>query len=213
MVAQSSLVGQVKACQYEDPHLAKIRDRVQNGGVKSFSIDGKGVLRCHGRLCIPMVGDVKQLILQDAHSSRYSIHPGASKMYQDLRGLYCWKEFAYNNIYQSSIQMASFEALYRHRCRSLVGCFELDEAQQLGPDWVRQALEKVAMIRERLKTAQSRQKSYADKKVHDVELLKGEKVFLKVSPMKGVMRFGRKGKLSPNYIGPYEILDRIGLVA
>ncbi|XP_060212075.1 uncharacterized protein LOC132639651 [Lycium barbarum] len=239
VMAQSSLMGQVKACQYEDPRLARLRDRVQNGGVKSFSIDDEGVLRCHGRLCIPMVGNVKQLILEEAHSSRYSIHPGATKMYQDLRGLYRWKgmkadilkhmtsflncqqwddqlplaEFAYNNSYQSSIQMAPFEALYGRRCRSPVGWFELGEAQLLGPDLVQQALENVALIRERLQTAQSRQKSYADKKVRDTEFMKGEKVFLKVSPMKGVMRFGRKGKLSPRYIGPYEILDRNGLVA
>ncbi|XP_059288581.1 uncharacterized protein LOC132041921 [Lycium ferocissimum] len=91
MVAQSSLVGQVKACQYKDPRLVKLQDPVQNGGVKSFSIDCEGVLRCHGRLCIPMVGDVKLLILEEAHSSRYFIHPGATKMYQDLRGLYWWK--------------------------------------------------------------------------------------------------------------------------
>ncbi|XP_060203056.1 pentatricopeptide repeat-containing protein At5g61990, mitochondrial-like [Lycium barbarum] len=77
MVAQSSLVGQVKACQSEYPRLASLRDRVQNGGVNSFSIDGEGVLRCHG---IPMVGNVKQLILEEAHSSRYSIHPGATKI-------------------------------------------------------------------------------------------------------------------------------------
>ena len=58
MVVQSSLVGEAKTCQYDDPQLARLRDRVQNGGVKSFSIDGEGVLCRHGRLCIPMVGDV-----------------------------------------------------------------------------------------------------------------------------------------------------------
>ncbi|XP_070015156.1 uncharacterized protein [Nicotiana sylvestris] len=109
--------------------------------------------------------------------------------------------------------MALFEALYVRKCRSPVGWFEPGETQLLGPDLVQQALEKVALIRERLRTTQSRQKSYADKRVRDLEFMKGEKVFLKVSPMKGVMRFGRKGKLSPRYIGPYEILDRIGSVA
>ncbi|XP_060190412.1 uncharacterized protein LOC132619568 [Lycium barbarum] len=244
MVAQSSLVGQVKACQYEDPRFARLQDLLQNGGVKSFSIDGKGVLHCHSRLCIPMVGDVKQLILEEAHNSRYSIHPGATKMYQDLRGLYWWKGMRADilkhvtsclncqqkslgsqvelsttfhprtdGLYERVIQIASFEALYGHRCRSPVGWFEPSEAQLLGPDLVQQALEKVVTIRERLKTAQSRQKFYADKKVCNVEFMKGEKVFLKVSPVKGVVRFGRKGKLSPRYIGPYEILDRIGLVA
>ncbi|XP_070002157.1 uncharacterized protein [Nicotiana sylvestris] len=88
--------------------------------------------------------------------------------------------------------MAPFEALYGRKCRSPVGWFEPGETQLLGPDLVQQDLEKVALIRERLRTAQSRQKSYADKRVRDLEFMKGEKVFLKVSPMKGVMRFGRK---------------------
>nr|XP_016477917.1 PREDICTED: uncharacterized protein LOC107799332 [Nicotiana tabacum] len=88
--------GKVKARQFEDSHLAKIRDRVKNGGVNSFAIESEGVLRRHGRLCIPVVGDVKQLILEEAHNSRYSIHPGATKMYQDLRELYWWKCMKYD---------------------------------------------------------------------------------------------------------------------
>lgn len=108
--------------------------------------------------------------------------------------------------------MAPYEALYSHKCQSSIGWFELGEEQLLGPDLVQQALEKVILILEWLWTAQSRQKSYADKKVCDMEFMKGEKVFSKVSPMKGVMRFGQKGKLSPRYISPYEILDRIGLM-
>jgi len=68
----------------------------------------------------------------------------------------------------------------------------------------------VKFIREKLKTAQDRQKSYADKRRRDLEFEVGDKVFLKLSPWKGILRFGRKGKLSPKYIGPYEILERIG---
>lgn len=68
MLVQSSLVGRAKTCQYDEPQLARLRDRVQGGGVKSFSTDGEGVLRRHGRLCIAMVGDVKQLILEEAQS-------------------------------------------------------------------------------------------------------------------------------------------------
>nr|XP_009618048.1 uncharacterized protein LOC104110291 [Nicotiana tomentosiformis] len=69
------------------------------------------------------------------------------------------------------------------------------------------------LIQEQLKIAQSRQKSYTDIRRRDLEFREGDYVFLKVSPMKGIMRFGRKGKLSPSYIGPYSILERIGLVA
>ncbi|XP_059316605.1 uncharacterized protein LOC132067402 [Lycium ferocissimum] len=123
-----------------------------------------------------------------------------------------WKSFQKSLGSQVELSTA-FHPQTDGQCRSLVGWFEPGETQLLGPDLIQQALEKVALVRERLRTAQSRQKSYADKKVRDVEFMKGGKVFLKVSPMKGVMRFGRKGKLSPRYIGPYEISVRIGLVA
>jgi len=122
-------------------------------------------------------------------------------------------EFAYNNSYQSSIQMAPYEALYGRRCCSPTGWFELGETKLIGPNIVHDALKKVKLIQERLKTAQSRQKSYSDIRRRDLEFKEGDYVFLKVSPMKGIMRFGRKGKLSPRYIGPYPILKRIGLVA
>ncbi|XP_070016021.1 uncharacterized protein [Nicotiana sylvestris] len=75
------------------------------------------------------------------------------------------------------------------------------------------ALEKEKLIQERLRTAQSRQKSYADQKARDISFIIGEKVLLKVSPMKGVMRFGNTGKLSPRFIGPFEVLRRVGEVA
>ncbi|KAL5576778.1 hypothetical protein UlMin_018477 [Ulmus minor] len=71
----------------------------------------------------------------------------------------------------------------------------------------------VKKIRERMETAQSRQKSYADKRRRPLEFQVGDAVFLKVAPMKGAMRFEKKGKLSPRYIGPFEILERIGKVA
>ncbi|XP_070032515.1 uncharacterized protein [Nicotiana tomentosiformis] len=122
-------------------------------------------------------------------------------------------KFAYNNNYQSSIQMTLFEALYGRRCHSPVGWFELGEARLLGIDLVCDALEKVKLIQERFHTVQSRQKSYANRKAHDVAFMMGERVVLRVSPMKGVMRFGKKGKLSPRYIDPFEVLERVGEVA
>jgi hypothetical protein len=78
---------------------------------------------------------------------------------------------------------------------------------------LRESLEKVKFIREKLLAAQSRQKEYADRKVRDMEFMEGEQVLLKVSPMKGVVRFGKRGKLSPRYIGPFEVLKRVGVVA
>ncbi|XP_075084645.1 uncharacterized protein LOC107812986 isoform X1 [Nicotiana tabacum] len=109
--------------------------------------------------------------------------------------------------------MALYEALYGRRCRSPIGWFEAGETNLLGPDLVQEAMDKVQLIRQRLLAAQSRQKSYADKRRRDLVFTIGDKVFLRVSPMKGMMRFGKRGKLSSRFIGPYEILDRVGAVA
>ncbi|XP_070009583.1 uncharacterized protein [Nicotiana sylvestris] len=122
-------------------------------------------------------------------------------------------EFAYNNSFHVSIQMAPFEALYGRRCRSPIGWFEVSEAELLGPDLVHQAMEKVKIIQESLKAAQSRQKSYAEIRRRKLEFQVDDWVFLRVSPMKGVMRFGKKGKLSPRYVGSYRVTQRIGQVA
>ncbi|PRQ42384.1 putative nucleotidyltransferase, Ribonuclease H [Rosa chinensis] len=122
-------------------------------------------------------------------------------------------EFAYNNSYHSSIGMAPYEALYGKQCRTPLCWDEVGERQLIGPEIIEITTDKVKVIRERLKTAQSRQKSYADKHRKHLEFQVGDWVFLKLSPWKGVVRFGKRGKLSPRYIGPYEIVERIGLVA
>ncbi|KAK1421969.1 hypothetical protein QVD17_24774 [Tagetes erecta] len=122
-------------------------------------------------------------------------------------------EFSYNNSYHSSIQAAPFEALYGRKCRTPVCWSEIGESQLSGPEIVQETTDKILQIRERLKTARDRQKSYADKRRKSLEFKVGDKVLLKVSPWKGVVRFGKKGKLSPRFIGPFEILERIGTVA
>ena len=382
--ARSSLIEQIREAQSKDPKLRKLIEDVQNGKNSDFTLDQEGALRHGNRLCVPDVCELRRIILEEAHNSRYTIHPGSTKMYQDLKQLYWWEglkkdvgnfisrclvcqqvkaehqrpaglhqqieipewkweritmdfvtglprtskgfdsiwvivdrltksahflpvkttfsvvqyaqmyideivklhgvpvsiisdrgpqftshfwkafqealgtrldlstafhpqtdgqsertiqiledmlracvldfggnwshflpliEFSYNNSYQSSIQMAPFEALYGRRCRSPIGWFEIGEAKLLGPDLVQDSLEKVRIIKERLLAAQSRQKAYVDNRRRELEFSVGDRVFLRVSPMKGVMRFGKKGKLSPRYIGPFEILERIGAVA
>ncbi|XP_070013213.1 uncharacterized protein [Nicotiana sylvestris] len=109
--------------------------------------------------------------------------------------------------------MDPYEALYERQCISLVGWFEPGEARLLGTDLVQDALDKVKLNQEWYHMAQSRQKIYADRKVRDVSYMVGEKVLLKVSPIKGVMRFGNKGMLSPGFIVPFEVLQRIKEVA
>ena len=83
----------------------------------------------------------------------------------------------------------------------------------IGPNLIQETEEKVKVIRERLKVAMDRQKSYADMIRKDIRYEIDEKVFLKVLPWKKVMRFGKKGKLSPRFIGPYEVIEKVGPVA
>ena len=122
-------------------------------------------------------------------------------------------EFVYNNSFQSSIVMAPYEALYGRRCRTLLCWTELSEKKVIGPDFIQETKEKVKMIRERLKVATDRHKSYADMKRKYIRYEVDEKVFLKVSPWKKVMRFGKKVKLSPRFIGPYEVIEKVAPVA
>ena len=89
----------------------------------------------------------------------------------------------------------------------------MNEHKIIGPDLVKDTKEKVQIIQQRLKAASDRQKSYVNLKRKDIEYEVGDKVFLKVSPWKKILRFGRKGKLSPRFIGPYDILERVELVA
>ncbi|GJR27921.1 putative reverse transcriptase domain-containing protein [Tanacetum coccineum] len=248
------------------------------------------------RIWVPLKGDVRTLVMDEAHKLKYSIHPEDDKMHYDLRDrlrlnirghLACWKwegiamdfatklprtssvldhvmcrsaiisdhdsrftsrfwqsmqealgtrldmsmayhpqtdgqsehtlqtledmlracvldfggswdvhlplvEFSYNNSYHSSVRCALFEALYGRKCRSPIM-------------W--------AEIKDRLKTARDRQKSYADKRRKPLEFSVGDYVLLKVSPWKGVVRFGKKGKLAPRFFRPFEIIEKVGPVA
>ena len=109
--------------------------------------------------------------------------------------------------------MAPYEALYGRSCRSPLCWTEVEESSITGPNLIRDTSEKVSLIRQRLLTAQSRQKSYADVRRRPLEFEVGDHVFLKVMPQRGVVRFGKHGKLSPRFIGPFKILERIGCVA
>ncbi|GJZ32622.1 putative reverse transcriptase domain-containing protein [Tanacetum coccineum] len=120
-------------------------------------------------------------------------------------------EFSYNNSYHASIKAAPFEALYGRKCRSPVCWTEVGEAQILGPELIQETTEKIIQIKQRMQAARDRQKSYADLKRKEFQV--GDKVMLKVSPWKGVVRFGKWGKLNPRYVGPFKVLEKVGEVA
>ncbi|KAK1595958.1 hypothetical protein QYE76_059205 [Lolium multiflorum] len=195
---QPTLIGQIKEAQKGNASIAGIKSQMAAGKAPGFTEDEEGVLWYDGRLCVPSDSELKQVILQEAHDTLYSIHPG---------------EFSYNNSYQASLQMAPFEALYGRKCRTPLNWSEVGESQVFGPDVLREAEEKVHKIREYLKTAQSRQKSYADKRRREMTFEIGDFVYLKVSPLKGMQRFQVKGKLAPRYVGPFKVLSRRGEVS
>nr|GEW20131.1 putative reverse transcriptase domain-containing protein [Tanacetum cinerariifolium] len=122
-------------------------------------------------------------------------------------------KFSYNNSYHSSMTYAPFEALYGTKCCSSIIWAEVGEGHLIGPELVQETIEKISQIKDRLKAARDHYKSYVDKRRKPLEFSVGDHVLLKVSPWKGVMRFGKKGKLAPRFVGPFEITKRIGLVA
>ncbi|KAA0040689.1 pol protein [Cucumis melo var. makuwa] len=362
LTVQPTLRQRIIDAQSNDPYLVEKRGLAEAGQAVEFSISSDGGLLFERRLCVPSDSAIKTELLSEAHSSPFSMHPGSTKMYQDLKRVYWWRnmkrevaefvsrclvcqqvkaprqkpaglprtlrgftviwvvvdrltksahfvpgkstytaskwaqlymseivrlhgvpvsivsdrdarftskfwkglqtamgtrldfstafhpqtngqterlnqvledmlracalefpgswdshlhlmEFAYNNSYQATIGMAPFEALYGKCCRSPVCWGEVGEQRLMGPELVRSTNEAIQKIRSRMHTAQSRQKSYADVRRKDLEFEVGDKVFLKVAPMRGVLRFERRGKLSPRFVGPFEILERIGPVA
>ena len=124
-----------------------------------------------------------------------------------------YTEFSYNNSYQASLKKSPFEALYGRKCRTPLYWYQIGEKQLFGPDIIEDAEQMVQTVRENLRIAQTRQKSYADGKRRDLTFSVDDYVYLKVSPMRGIRRFNVKGKLAPMYIGPFKVLERKGEVA
>nr|GFC39429.1 putative nucleotidyltransferase, ribonuclease H [Tanacetum cinerariifolium] len=251
-----------------------------------FRLDDDNVLWQDTRLVVPNDASLREALLNEAHSSPFSIHPGSTKMRHDaiwvvvdrltnsahfltihkdypvsrlaeifqqeivrLHGTPSaivsdrdprfasrfWKglqkawgtrlkfstafhpqtdvEFAYNNSWHASIKCAPFEMLYDRKCRAPICWDQVGERVIEGPEMLEVTNAKVAVAKENLKEARTRQKSYADKHRRSLEFQPGDHVFLKVSPARGVRRFGIRGKLSPRLIGPFEILDRVGEVS
>ncbi|GJX51224.1 putative reverse transcriptase domain-containing protein [Tanacetum coccineum] len=121
-------------------------------------------------------------------------------------------EFSYNNSYHARIKATPFEALYGRKCRSPICWAEVRQVQLTGPKIVQETTEKVIQIKQRMQAARDRQKSYADLKHKQMEFQVGDKVMHKVSPWKGVVHFGKWGKLNPRYVGPFKVLEKVGAV-
>ncbi|GJT72374.1 putative reverse transcriptase domain-containing protein [Tanacetum coccineum] len=260
------------------------------------------------QIWVPTYGNLRTLIIDEVHATNYFVHPGADKMYYDLRDLYWWpglkkdiamyvsKCLTYSKvksdhkkplgllqqpkipewkwekinmdfitkllrtssghdaiwvivyrltksahflalgedykmerfarfklqlilveygilIYHSSVKCAPFEALYGRKCRMPIAWAEVGESKLIRPEIIQETTDKIVQIKERLKTARDRQKSYADNRRKSLEFSVGDKVLLKVSPLKGVVCFSKRNKLSPRYVRPFKIVKQVGPVA
>ncbi|KAD2393961.1 hypothetical protein E3N88_40938 [Mikania micrantha] len=360
MTVQTSLHDHISQAQQEAIERGNLKKDLDCGVEKHLETKPDGLVYFKDRIWIPAVDELRKLIFDEAHKTKYSVHPGADKMYQDLRAFYWWPgmkkdiaeyvgrcltcakiamdfvtklprtssghdtiwvivdrltksahflpmretytmdklaklyineivvrhgvplsiisdrdsrftsrfwqslqkslgtqlnlstayhpqtdgqsertiqtledmlrtcvldfggnwdshlpliEFSYNNSYHSSIGCAPFEALYGRKCRSPICWSEVGDNRITGPELIQETTDKIAQIQQRLQATRSRQKSYADKRRKPLEFQVGDRVMLKVSPWKGVVRFAKKGKLTPRYVGPFEIIERIGPVA
>ncbi|XP_073049465.1 uncharacterized protein [Primulina eburnea] len=203
LVLRSTLIDRIIKEQQLDIQLLELKNKNDLTGVSEFGLNHAGLWTFRGRIFVPSGDDIRKDILIEAHTAPYSVHPGSTKMYQDLRRLYWWPgswdskfplvEFTYNNSYQSSICMAPYEALYGRKCRSPLYWEDVGERKMLGPELVQQTADVVALIQERMKIAQSRQKIYADVRRRPLAFEIGDHVFIRIAPLKGLMRFGKKG--------------------
>nr|GEX58217.1 putative reverse transcriptase domain-containing protein [Tanacetum cinerariifolium] len=122
-------------------------------------------------------------------------------------------EFSYNNSYHASIKASPFETLYSQKCQSPVCWAEVGDAKLTGLELIHETTKKIVKIKQRIQAARDRQKIYADVRHKPLEFQVSDRVMLKVSPCKGVVRFGKRGKLNPRYIGPFKVLAKVGTVA
>ncbi|KAI3808911.1 hypothetical protein L1987_24874 [Smallanthus sonchifolius] len=211
---QVSLISQIKEAQILALKEANLENEGMIGRIEQLVKGNEDILRMNKRIWVPIYGDLRGEILEEAHKSKYTMNPGGDKMYKNLKPEYSWigmkKHIA---DYHTSIQVAPFETLYGRKCRTPVCWAEIGENQLSGLEIIQETTDNILQIWERLKTASGRQKSYADRRRKPLEFNIGDNVLLKVSLWKGVVRFGKKRKLSPRFVGPFKILERIGPVA
>nr|GEV20425.1 hypothetical protein [Tanacetum cinerariifolium] len=204
-----------------------------HGMINKLEPHADGMLCLNNRSWISCYGDLRALIMHESHKSKYSTHTGSDKMYQDLKrhevpvliisyqdgrfASHFWRSFhkalgtrldistAYHpqidgpsertiqileDIYHTSIKAAPFEALYGRKCRL-----------------------PICWAESRIQAARDRQKSYTDVRRKPLEFQVGDKVMLKVTPWKEVICFGKRGKLNPRYIRPFEIIAKVGTIS
>ncbi|XP_070054608.1 uncharacterized protein [Nicotiana tomentosiformis] len=197
----SSLFKRIKARQHYDSHLFVLKDIMQRDGAKKVVIGDDGVMRLQGRICVPKVDVLIELILEEAHSSRMKNIVGHVS-----RCLNCQQVKYEHQILGGLLQKIDIlEFMTSYTSEKLVQIYIREVVHLQGVP--------VKLILQRLHIPQFRQKSYADKKICDEAFMEGEKVLSRVSPIKDDIMFEKKVKLSPRFIGTFEVLERVDEVA
>ncbi|GJR62639.1 retrotransposon protein, putative, ty3-gypsy subclass [Tanacetum coccineum] len=219
MRIESNLMLQIKEAQRDDGELWAIVQNVEDGKHTEFSVDDDSVVWFEDRLCVPNDQALREKVMTEAHSSPFTIHPGSTKMYRDLKQYFWWNGMKQDVATFVSKCMTCQQVKIEHqRASGLLQPLEIPmwKWDEISMDFVtglpttqkrhdaiwvvvdrltkselsKCTNEKVAVAKEKLKEARSRQKSYADKHRRDLEFQVGDRVFLKVSPFRGVKRFG-----------------------
>ncbi|XP_076938276.1 uncharacterized protein LOC143606377 [Bidens hawaiensis] len=237
LTIQTSLTTRIRDAQREALKPQNVRFEKLRGLENEFVTKSDGTLYLLDRVWVPLYGNLRNLVLDEAHNSGYSIHPGSTKMYKDLQEHYWWPNLKRDiAVYVSKCLTCSKVKAEHRRPPGLLQQPEIPqwkwdnitmdfitklpvtprkvgEKQLTGPEIVQETTDRVFQIKDRLKAAADRQKSYADNRRRPLEFQVGDQVLLKVSPWKGIVRFGKRGKLSPRYVGPFKITERVGSVA
>ncbi|XP_019442301.1 PREDICTED: uncharacterized protein LOC109347024 [Lupinus angustifolius] len=210
----NEFLDQIRELQKIDREI-QIQKSLMEQGKKLEIQQGKdGIIRFQGRICIPQNGELRQMILEEAHKSKLSFHPGTTKMYRDLKKMFWWPGLKRNVAdYHSSIGMPPCEAIYGRKCRTPLCWNEVGEGMVLGLELIQETTDKVRMIRDKLRATHSRQKSYHDKRRKPLEFSEGDHVFLRVRSVTRIGRVMKTRKLTPRFVGSYQVIERIGPVA
>ncbi|KAL5545202.1 hypothetical protein UlMin_008986 [Ulmus minor] len=160
LTLQPTIFDGIKGAQELDPHLLKLKERVLEGKEAKFSVSTDGILHYKGRLCIPDDAEIKEQLLSEAHATPYSVHPGATKMYQDLKERFWWS----GELQPLEIPEWKWDQITMD---FVVGLPKTTKVTT--PEFVEDTTQAVKKIQARMKSAQSRQKSYTDKRRRPLE--------------------------------------------